>query len=116
MIESANVISDIQHLMNQKSSLGCTDPIPGLCLFTAASIHTFFAIHEWESLRAITTEASSRRYLKQDMEELNLIGHNWSLAFHWVGQSSVMRRTWAHQFFSLVNRFDRSRSTISSTS
>ncbi|KAH8646242.1 fungal-specific transcription factor domain-containing protein [Xylariales sp. PMI_506] len=108
MIESANAISDLYHVMKIRGLSASAYPIPGLGLFTAASIHVLFSIFCWQSMLEVVNESSSRHYLKQDMEALNDIGQRWSLAVHWIRQVSlyyklniVTRRSWIDAQYNL---------------
>lgn len=91
MVKSANAISDLYRTMELRNLSASAYPIPGLGLLTAASIHAFYSLHEWESMRPFVSKASSKRYLQQDMEAFNHLGQHWSLVIHWV--SSILQET-----------------------
>jgi hypothetical protein len=84
MVESAEAISELYATMKKWSLSASAYPFPGLCLLTAATVHTMFAIFEWESMSTLITHNSSRDLLRKDMEAFNDIGQYWPLAIHWV--------------------------------
>jgi hypothetical protein len=84
MIEGANEITNLYHMMQARGLAVSAYPIPGLGLLTAASIHVVYTIFSWKSMKHVIEQEESRNYLKQDICALNDLGQKWSLAIHWV--------------------------------